>query len=108
MEIIPAAEKVLALAPLYPAKHAANRHLFERDIGTALASTALVTITHQSTPSGWHGQKSYSPEIVLGRTVAACVHPFAAWRLLSTSWRLLMLAAYAATSYVTVLAALLL
>jgi hypothetical protein len=43
---------------------------------------------------------------VFGRTLAACVHPFAAWRLLSTSWRLLMLVAYAATSYVTVLAAL--
>jgi hypothetical protein len=65
-----------------------------------------VSATHQSTRSGWRGQKSYSPEIVLGRTLAACIHPFAAWRLLSTSWRLLMLAAYAATSYVTVLAAL--
>jgi hypothetical protein len=72
-----------------------------------LPSIALVSITLQSTRNPWRAEAGYSPEIVLGRTLAACAHPFAAWRLLSTSWRLVMLAAYAATGYVTVLAALL-
>jgi hypothetical protein len=39
-------------------------------------------------------------EIMLGRALAACVHPFAAWRLYSTSWRLWILTAYAAAGYV--------
>lgn len=43
---------------------------------------------------------------MLGRTLAVCVHPYAAWSLLSNSWRLLMLTAYAAASYVVVLAVL--
>ena len=45
--------------------------------------------------------------IVVGRTLAACVHPFAAWRVLSSSWRSLMLTAYAAAGYVIVLSMLL-
>jgi hypothetical protein len=44
----------------------------------------------------------------LGRTMALCAHPFAAWRLLSTSGRMLILAIYAATSFVIVLSILLL
>ena len=45
--------------------------------------------------------------IVVGRTLAGCIHPFAAWRLFSTTWRSLMLTAYAAAGYVIVLSVLL-
>ena len=52
-------------------------------------------------------QPTLVPAIILGRTAAACVHPFAAWRLLSVSWRVLMLIAYVAASYTVVLSTLL-
>ena len=52
-------------------------------------------------------QPTLVPAIILGRTAAACVHPFAAWRLLSMSWRVLMLIAYVAASYAVVLSTLL-
>ena len=39
-------------------------------------------------------------ELLVGRTLAFCVHPLAAWPLLSKSWRLLILTAYAAAGYV--------
>jgi len=45
--------------------------------------------------------------IVVGRTLAACVHPFAAWRRFSTSWRSLIVTAYAAAGYFIVLSVLL-
>lgn len=48
------------------------------------------------------------PEIVLGRAVALCVHPYVAWRLLPVSGRVLLLTAYAGASYVAVLTTLLL
>ena len=46
------------------------------------------------------------PEIIVGRTAAACVHPVAAWRVLPASWRVLILAIYTVSSYVAVLGAL--
>ncbi len=45
--------------------------------------------------------------MTLGRFVAYCVHPAAAWRRLSKSDRTLLVAAYAGTSYVLTLVALL-
>jgi hypothetical protein len=48
----------------------------------------------------------HAPELVVGRTAAACVHPVAAWRVLPTSWRILVLTIYTATGYVMVLSAL--
>jgi hypothetical protein len=64
-------------------------------------------MTRQSTVACWQNGPSYCPEIVLGRMLAACAHPFAAWQLLSISWRVSMLAAYAAIGFFTVLSALL-
>jgi hypothetical protein len=55
----------------------------------------------------WHDHTRYRPEILIGRTLAACVHPFAAWQLLSLSWRVWMLVAYAAIGFFTVLTVLL-
>jgi hypothetical protein len=48
----------------------------------------------------------HAPELVVGRTAAACVHPVAAWQVLPTSWRILMLIVYTATGYLTVLSTL--
>jgi hypothetical protein len=48
----------------------------------------------------------HHPEIIVGRTAAACVHPVIAWRVLPTSWRLLVLTVYTVSSYVAVLGAL--
>jgi hypothetical protein len=47
-----------------------------------------------------------SPEIVVGRAAAACVHPLAAWQVLSASWRFLVLTVYTVTSFLTVLSVL--
>ena len=46
-------------------------------------------------------------EIALGRSMAACAHPVAAWRVLSRPRRFLLAGFYGAVSYVSVLAALL-
>jgi hypothetical protein len=48
----------------------------------------------------------HTPELGVGRTAAACVHPLAAWRVLPTPWRILVVTIYTAASYVTVLSAL--
>ena len=47
-------------------------------------------------------------EVLVGRSLAMCVHPYAAWRLYSTRGRLLVLITYVAASYAVMLAALLL
>ncbi|MBA3885965.1 MAG: hypothetical protein H0X67_09560 [Acidobacteria bacterium] len=46
-------------------------------------------------------------EILIGRGLACCTHPSAAWRKLPPSGRALLVAAYAAGSYLAVLAVLL-
>jgi hypothetical protein len=45
-------------------------------------------------------------EIVIGRSLAMCVHPYATWRSHSTKARLVVLLAYASASYVIMLSAL--
>jgi len=47
-------------------------------------------------------------DLLLGRGLAWCVHPLAAWRVLSTPGRTFVVAAYAGAAYVAVLSALLL
>jgi hypothetical protein len=42
-------------------------------------------------------------EILVGRSLAFCLHPSAAWRRLPVSGRVLLLAAYFAGGYVAVL-----
>jgi hypothetical protein len=49
-----------------------------------------------------------SVELFIGRGLAFCAHPTAAWRLLSRSGRAAVVAAYAGAAYVTVLGILLL
>ncbi len=48
-----------------------------------------------------------SLELLIGRGLALCVHPMAAWRVLSTPGRAFVISAYAVGGYVTVLAGLL-
>lgn len=47
-----------------------------------------------------------SLEVAIGRAVAYCCHPAAAWQLLSGRSRAFIVAAYVAAGYLTVLAAL--
>jgi hypothetical protein len=49
-----------------------------------------------------------SMEVIIGRGLAFCAHPLAAWRVLSTPGRAFVVGAYAAAAYVAVLGALLL
>jgi len=49
-----------------------------------------------------------SLELLIGRGLALCVHPMAAWRVLSTPGRAFVVSAYAVGAYVTVLGTLLL
>jgi hypothetical protein len=49
-----------------------------------------------------------SLELFIGRGLAFCVHPMAAWRVLSSPGRAAVVAAYAGAAYVTVLSVLLL
>jgi hypothetical protein len=46
-------------------------------------------------------------EVLVGRSFAMCVHPYAAWRAHSTAGRLLVVFAYIAASYAVMLAVLL-
>jgi len=47
-------------------------------------------------------------EIAIGRTVAACAHPLAAWRTARRSFRLMLVVGYFSLGFTTVLTALLL
>ena len=47
-------------------------------------------------------------EVLLGRSLAMCAHPYAAWRTHSTAGRLFILLTYAAASYAVMLGVLLL
>jgi hypothetical protein len=49
-----------------------------------------------------------SVDLLIGRGLAFCAHPTAAWRVLSSPGRAFVVAAYAGAAYVTVLAVLLL
>jgi len=46
-------------------------------------------------------------EVLIGRSLAMCAHPYAAWRSQSAKGRALVLVAYMAASYFVVLGALL-
>ena len=47
-------------------------------------------------------------EVLVGRSLAMCAHPYAAWRANSTAGRLLVLFTYLAAGYAVMLAVLLL
>jgi hypothetical protein len=50
---------------------------------------------------------STGPAVFVGRTMAACAHPYAAWRVLQPSARVVLISAYATLTYLAVLSALL-
>jgi hypothetical protein len=47
------------------------------------------------------------PAVFIGRTMAACVHPYAAWRVLPCAARVVVVSTYATLTYVAVLIGLL-
>lgn len=47
-------------------------------------------------------------EVLIGQSLAACVHPIAAWRSTARSFRVMLFAGYFTAAYVGVLAALIL
>jgi hypothetical protein len=57
----------------------------------------------------WNLNRMTMPiEVLVGRTLAMCAHPYAAWRAHSLRGRLLVLFSYVAASYAVMLAILLL
>jgi len=52
---------------------------------------------HANSSSHWH-------EVLIGRSLAACIHPLAAWQSNARSFRVLVVAGYFALGFVTVLA----
>jgi hypothetical protein len=48
-----------------------------------------------------------TPELIIGRGLACCLYPRAAWRVLTKSGRALVVAAYAGAGFVVTLTALL-
>jgi hypothetical protein len=50
---------------------------------------------------------SHGLAVFLGRTAAACIHPYAAWRVLPRFERAVIASAYAAVTYLAVLSTLL-
>ncbi|HWW83042.1 MAG TPA: hypothetical protein VNZ26_05535 [Vicinamibacterales bacterium] len=52
-----------------------------------------------------HDRQSTKTEILIGRTLAACAHPFAAWRL-SNEQRAMIVLTYSVAAYIIVLTAL--
>ena len=50
-----------------------------------------------SSPSQWH-------EVLIGRSLAACAHPMAAWQAKARSFRVLLVGGYFIVGYFTVLA----
>jgi hypothetical protein len=52
-----------------------------------------------SDPSTWRA------EVLFGRTLAACIHPIAAWRYDIRSFRVLLLAGYFTAGFIAVLLA---
>jgi hypothetical protein len=52
-------------------------------------------------------QSSPSIATMVGRTAAACVHPYAAWRVRPASVKVAVLSAYAVAAYLIVLTTLL-
>jgi hypothetical protein len=52
-------------------------------------------------------KRGMTPEVVLGKSLACCVHPAAAWRYLPPGGRALLVGAYFGAGYAGVLIALL-
>jgi hypothetical protein len=50
-----------------------------------------------------HNPSSHRIEVLIGRSAAICIHPFAAWQSRSRTDRAVLLISYFAISYVIVL-----
>jgi len=54
----------------------------------------------------WSYQLGERPAILLGRALAVCAHPSAAWRVLPTPWRWWIVVAYVVAAYAATLSTL--
>jgi hypothetical protein len=54
-------------------------------------------------PSNARAHRTHQAEVLIGRTLAVCLHPFAAWRSTMGAARLLLLAGYFFTGYLATL-----
>ena len=85
------------------------RGAFSLDGGGLSAVLHLAGSTCRRKPPGSDGT-GFAPtgrvplEVVIGRSLACCVHPSASWRRLPAFGRVLLVAAYVSASYATVLA----
>ena len=59
-------------------------------------------------PSPQRNRPSNRCEVLIGQSLAACVHPLAAWRSTARAFRVLLLAGYFAAGYAAVLTTMLL
>jgi len=59
-------------------------------------------------PSQVPDRTSNRCEVLIGRTLAACMHPLAAWRSSVASFRMLAVAGYIVAGYIAVLLAMVL
>jgi hypothetical protein len=73
----------------------------------ACALLVLAAMAHPQQTTIWSSILDHNSEAIVGRTAAACARPLAAWRMLSGSWRALVLLTYASVSYLVVLGILL-
>ena len=54
-------------------------------------------------PSRRRSPRRRQPEVLIGRSLALCVHPYAAWRSRPAMTRLFVFTAYLTASYVLIL-----
>jgi hypothetical protein len=73
--------------------------------GTSLLAAVLLTPAHMPRRLDRPSTRS---EVFIGRSLAICAHPVAAWRTTVRSFRVVLVAGYFAVAYVAVFAALLL
>jgi len=68
-------------------------------LANLLLNCAVAMAAHSSSSSSqWH-------EVLLGRSLAACAHPMAAWQAKARSFRVLLVGGYFLAGYLAVLAA---
>jgi len=66
----------------------------------------LTSNLRSGTTLHWNHRRGDAHEITVGRAVAACAHPAAAWRLLPGAWRWWIVVGYAVLGYTVTLTAL--
>jgi hypothetical protein len=69
----------------------------------ARAGAGLILAPRSVMPSRRRPLRRRQPEVLIGRSLALCVHPYAAWRSQSSTTRMFVFTAYLTASYLVVL-----